>query len=121
VLANEEFARIWKQESGFSYSQQAKRFAYDEFLRLPNLRFIFSGNVTLQVMPYSYMEGARSEPWTGARELFNRIHVNEPKGAVLGMNVQRDYDIHYETGRVGFAKADCRQSQIDADTDAASA
>ncbi|GKY99676.1 hypothetical protein MPSEU_000921600 [Mayamaea pseudoterrestris] len=108
---SEEFARVWEKESGFSYYKRTKRYSYDEFLRLPDIRFVFKGNVTLQALPLAYMEGALSTRWTGRRELSNRIHVNEPKGAVLGMNVQRNHDIHYEADRIGFAKADCRPKQ----------
>ena len=88
--------------------QRSKRYTYDEFLRLPDIRFVFTGNVTLHVSRASYMDGAVVEQWTGTRELANRIYVNEPQGAVLGMNVQRNHDIHYEADRVGIAEAECR-------------
>jgi hypothetical protein len=109
VLANDEFTRIWEKEAGISFRKRSKRYTYDEFIRLPDIRFVFDGNASLHVTPESYMEGALAEHWVGTRELTNRIYVNEPNGAVLGMNLQRDYDIHYESDRVGFAKADCRR------------
>jgi hypothetical protein len=77
-------------------------------LTLPSLRFVLDGNVTLEASAETYMEGAISVPWTGTRELVNRIYVNEPEGAVLGMNMQRDYDISYDLDRIGFARADCK-------------
>lgn len=96
--------------------QRSKRYTYNEFLALPDIRFVFAGNVTLQVSPESYMDGAALAEgwWTGTRELANRIYVNEPQGAVLGMNVQRNHDIHYVADRVGIAKADCRGANGDA-------
>jgi hypothetical protein len=118
IAAHDDFARIWEEETGLSFSKKRiKRYSYDDFLKLPDIRYLFANNVTLQVSPGTYMEGAQlssslsSEQWTGTRELSNRIYVNEPEGAVLGLNMQREYDILYESERVGFAKADCRVQQ----------
>lgn len=115
VRVRDAFASAWFIETAalVSYrdSLRSRKYTYAEFGRLPELRFVFAGNVTLQVHPTAYMEGCDGDgPWQGAKLLTNRIFVNEPEGSVLGLNVQRDYDIHYESGRVGFAKADCKGS-----------
>ena len=112
VTVRDDFASVWFHETGglVSYRDglRVRKYTYSEFLRLPDLRFVFAGNVTLQAHPCSYMEGCDdNEPWQGTKSLTNRIFVNEPEGCVLGLNVQRDYDIHYEAKRVGFARASC--------------
>lgn len=109
------FAGAWKEETGgLNYARQrSKRYTYEEFEKLPTMYVVLRGNVTIEVPPFHYMENAVSETeWkrrgsSTTRELTNRIYADEPRGAVLGLNVQRGYDIYYAQDRAGIAKAKC--------------
>jgi hypothetical protein len=107
-LAN-DFEQAWFNETGLIYTKHPFRTTFEDFLKLPTIVFVLTNNITLQVPPLHYMEVASLKRWWGTREVTNRMYVDEPDGAVLGLNTQRGYDILYESSndRLGFAKADC--------------
>ena len=128
-----DFVKAWyaltgrKLETVSSTANQhspSHRFTFSQFMQLPTLTIVFANNVTLAIPPVHYMEGAISgvgaslDGATGwadgknTRDLILRVYVDEPEGAVLGLNAQRDYDILYDSedsGRIGFAKANCEK------------
>ena len=62
------------------------------------------------MIPEHYMEGdTQSGPWKGTRELIMRVYVDEPGGAVLGLNAIMDTDIYFDAQdkQIGIAPADC--------------
>ena len=104
----------WKNQTGREWERdRTHSYTYKEFANLPTWVFVFENNVTLAVPPLHYLEDAVGEEWKGTRELTNRIYTDEPRGAVLGLNVQRGYDILYDVqgGRIGMAKADCDRAK----------
>jgi hypothetical protein len=108
ALAN-DFEQAWFNETGLIYTKHPFRTTFEDFLKLPTIVFVLTNKITLQVPPLHYMEVASMKRWWGTREVTNRMYVDEPDGAVLGLNTQRGYDILYESSndRLGFAKADC--------------
>jgi hypothetical protein len=108
--ASETLYSVWYDLTGMTFTKRKRRYTWKEFLLLPDISFTFHGNVTLTVVPFSYMEGVPSTPdWRGTKELVNRIYVDEPHGAVLGANTMFGHDIFFDTqgNRVGLARADC--------------
>jgi hypothetical protein len=123
AIAN-AFAAAWLQLTGLQLAKQrAHRYTYQEFLELPSVILILQDNVTLSIPAANYMEGlpdnfdynngnddGQSKAWSDTRELTNRVYVNEPTGAVLGLNAMFGYDILYDSDgdRVGIARANCQ-------------
>jgi hypothetical protein len=105
-----QFQQAWKELTGIDYERRKYSYSYAEFQALPNLHITFQGDVHLTIDPEKYMEHVPAQrPWTGRKDLINRIYVDEPEGAVLGGNALFGYDILYHIGkdRIGLAKADC--------------
>jgi Xylanase inhibitor N-terminal len=100
----------------FEYSERQRSYMYthDEFQRyIPPIHLVLHNNVVVTLDPLNYMEGARgsssnnnnnnnysdSIPWQGRRKLTNRVYVDEPMGAVLGLNAMMGHDIYFENKR----------------------
>ena len=123
------FSQAWQQVTGIPYSHQRQDYTWLQFQTLPDISLILEGNVTWTLRPQYYMEGVplRSipndddnstrtddtgvvvEPWSGTKPLINRLYVDEPMGAVLGLNAMMGYEIdfHIPTRTIGMAPANC--------------
>jgi hypothetical protein len=110
----ERFEQVWENNTGKQFSESTHAYTYSEFRNLPFINIHLVNNVTITMEPEHYMEGATMEPWTGTRNLTNRVYVDEPGGAVLGLNAMMDYDILFDAShnRVGIAKAHCGKLPI---------
>lgn len=124
------FQQVWKEITGFAYSNKRHEYTYVQFRSLPNITIGLTDSAQIVIQPDSYMEqqhvtsGAAPQtsqgsssgtppiskiPWEGVKEFTNRIYCDEPRGAVLGMNAMIGHDILFdlEGMRLGIAPADC--------------
>jgi hypothetical protein len=117
------FEKAWLQITGLPVHNRAHRYTHDDFLNLPDLVLVFENEVEHAVPAAHYMEGlpwnyqlpatdgskAAVAAWAGTRVLTSRVYVDEPGGAVLGLNAMMGHDILYDSAgrRIGFAKANC--------------
>jgi hypothetical protein len=111
----------WLELTGAEYKNSAVKYTHDEFLNLPNFVLVMDNDVTLVIPAVHYMEGLPANyqrdhsegtpptPWPEQRSLSNRIYIDEPGGAVLGLNAMMGHDILFDTAanRIGFAPANC--------------
>jgi Xylanase inhibitor N-terminal len=107
------FEKAWQELTGVRFAEQTHGYTFDEFTNLPWIYIHLLNNVTISIEPEHYMEGVVSmEPWSGKRELTNRVYLDEPGGAVLGLNAMMDYDILFDASndRIGIARAECDRS-----------
>jgi hypothetical protein len=104
----------WYAQTGRRSENSTDFYSQAELERLPTMRIVLENNVTLTVPPSHYME--REEDKSGrqrrkgdTKEWTNRIYVDEPAGAVLGINAMLGHDIlfDWQKGLVGVAPADC--------------
>jgi hypothetical protein len=115
------FEPAWKKLTGHSYHNNAVKYTHDEFLNLPNFVLVMDNDVTLVVPAVHYMEGLPEHyqrdhsdglpavAWPATLSLSNRIYIDEPAGAVLGLNAMMGHDILFDAhaNRIGFAPANC--------------
>jgi hypothetical protein len=123
------FEKAWLQITGQPVHNRAHRYTHDDFLNLPDLVMVFENNVTHAIPAVHYMEGlpwnyqlpaeggttaAAVAAWPETRVLTSRVYVDEPRGAVLGLNAMMGHDILYDAagGRMGFAKANCHAGLV---------
>jgi len=99
----------------FTDETRVRNFSFEDFHTLPDLTFVFAGNVTLVMEAKQYMEGVTLTPegevqsWEGTKVLTNRVYLEEDNGAVLGANAMLGYDILFDSQahHVGIARAQC--------------
>jgi hypothetical protein len=116
------FEPAWKALTGHArYHNSAVKYTHAEFLNLPNFVLVLDNNVNLVIPAVHYMEGLPANyqrdhsdgrpatAWPATRSLSNRIYMDEPGGAVLGLNAMMGHDILFDVAanRIGFAPANC--------------
>jgi len=116
------FTTIWQYYSGISYSNSRVEFTFKQFSKIPNISLVLKGGYHWVIHPKYYMEPVNNDllsntdlesrqyqPWKGKKEFTNRVYVDEPNGAILGLNVMLGHDIYFDVQnmRIGIAKADC--------------
>ncbi|GAX24912.1 hypothetical protein FisN_2Lh186 [Fistulifera solaris] len=104
------FQEAWEEQTGRSFTEEERTASYTEreWKRLPVLTLVLEpGHVNITIPPEHYME--RKEGETHNNIWSNRIYVDEPEGAVLGINAMMGHDILFDwkRGTVGIAPARC--------------
>jgi len=99
---SQEWKQAWKNQTG-SNEDVVTLSSPEDVHKFPTIRVILENNVTLTLRPENYMENTEKTKWTC------RIYVDEPNGAVLGINSMVDHNVlfDWQAGLVGVAPADC--------------
>ncbi|KAL7571970.1 hypothetical protein ACA910_001631 [Epithemia clementina (nom. ined.)] len=130
-------APAWEEITGLQYhSQRRHEYTWLQFQALPDIHLQLAANVTWTLRPRFYMEGVSLvratsnsdhgmqdhddtetsgsdglvvQPWSGKKTLTNRVYVDEPIGAVLGLNAMMGYEIEFNHPRqaIGVALTNC--------------
>ena len=122
------FASLFRQLSGITYSNSKRDLTREEFDNLPTVIYCLediSGNTMyIESPPSSYTEAIVRHGFTISaqpRYAF-RIYLTEPSGTVLGANFMLGYNVifDYDGRRIGFAKSDCQAQVTTNSSDSAS-
>ena len=100
-----DFNRVWYQlTKQKKLTNSLQQYTDTEFERLPNITFILEGGHEWTIQPSEYMEEAKRD-----KGFYNRIYLDEPKGAVLGANAIINHDILFDMNNrvIGIARAEC--------------
>lgn len=109
----ENFREAWEEQTGRRFTEEERTGSYTEkeWNRLPIIILVLEpGNVNITIPPENYMERKVSETTVTKSNIWsNRIYVDEPDGAVLGINAMIGHDILFDwkRGVVGIAPARC--------------
>ena len=132
------FSQAWQEQMGQPFRRRMNDYTWLQFQQLPDIQLVLVANVTWTLRPRYYMEGVVLttrpismtttnttsmndddddddglvvHPWSGTKTLTNRIYLDEPMGAVLGLNAMMGYEIEYNhnqpTRGIGIAPANC--------------
>jgi hypothetical protein len=100
------FQEAWEEQTGRQFTERTGSYTEREWKRLPVLTLVFEpGHVNITIPPEHYMERKAG----GTNIWSNRIYVDEPEGAVLGINAMMGHDILFDwkRGTIGIAPAQC--------------
>jgi hypothetical protein len=108
----ESFREAWEEQTGRSFTEEERTGSYTEreWKRLPVLTLVLEpGHVNITILPEHYMERKVQSTTTSNNIWSIRIYVDEPEGAVLGINAMMGHDILFDwkRGTVGIAPARC--------------
>lgn len=104
------FRQVWLKINGRQHSNERASYSYTDFQKLPNIAFTLENGYHWTVKPNEYMEEVdASQDWQDMKLFYNRIYLDESKGAVLGANAMFNHDILFDiTNKViGIAASKC--------------
>lgn len=113
VKISQNFKKLWESYARQKCTNDNMSLSYEEYRRIPSVTLVLQGGYKWVLQPQYYLEPIDnrfdSSPWIGKKDFINRIYLDEPNGAVLGLNAMRGHNLYFdvEENRIGFARSSC--------------